>query len=470
MEQPRPSPPNPADVPEAGATARRRIVALAVPMSVAQLFAVVIPLVIVGMMGWMGDQALHVRSLYMPLASLFFAVQLAFDVTNQSVAARRTGAGERDMGAAMTSMAVLWAAAGLLLAVAVSLSAPGLADLMGAGAGSRDAFVTFLRLMSLANLTLAWPTLCASTLRGAGRAGSAAVIMLVGNVVEVAALGALGFGTGLGTVAMPAGTALNGIITGAFGMVMVRRAGLLRGRGWRPGTLGALLRTGVPVSLTNTAMFGMSFAFVTTLKPFGPEVVSGFATASTMQSLVIMPGVVLGSAAAIVMNQRLGADPGSGQAPVLRAALRVTLTTYAVLVPVLWLLRVPIGHLTTGNPRIAAQTAHYFEIVGPSYLVLGLVLTALMALQQVGGGLVAVTATLVYVGGSIGAGSYVSHDATGPTPLYTAICAVNASGVLAVAVALAYLRGRDRRRRYAHPGSAQARQLWGAASGTARTD
>src|SRR5262249_41085738 len=157
---------------EAGATTRQRIVALAVPMSVAQLFAVVIPVVIVGMMGWMGDQALHVRSLYMPLASLFFAVQLAFDITNQSIAARRTRAGERAMGAAMMSMAAAWVVAGLLLAAAVSLSAPGLADLMGAKGDSRGAFITFLRLMSLANLTLAWPVLCASTLRGAGRARS----------------------------------------------------------------------------------------------------------------------------------------------------------------------------------------------------------------------------------------------------------------------------------------------------------
>ncbi len=448
---------------------RQQIIGLAVPMAIAQSLAILMPIVIVGILGWMGDQALQVRSLYMPLAFLFFAVQTAFDVTNQTMTALRTGRGDRDVGPATLSVGLVWLVAGLVLAAALSLAGPALADLMGAPASIREPFVVFLRWMSLANLTLAWPVLCASALRGAGRAGPAATIMLVGTGVEVAGLAVLGLGTGMGTGALPLATALNGIVAGAYGTVVLVRADLLKSWGWRPEALGHLLRTGLPVSLSSAVMFGMNFAFVVMLDPFGPNVIAGFASASTIQNLVFMPGMVLGSAAAIVMNQRRGASDGRRLVPVLGSALRVTLTVYAVLTPALWLLRGPIGHLTSGNARIAAETARYFEIVGPSYLVLGVVLTALMALEQIGGGFVAVAANLVYVIGSVTAAAVAARGAHGPSGLYAAMSGMNAAGLLAVVAAVVFVRRQDRRR-HAHPGSAQARLLWGAPPETARQD
>ncbi|MGC4954841.1 MATE family efflux transporter [Actinomadura citrea] len=437
---------------------RRRIARLAAPMAAAQLLAIMVPIVIVAILGWMGDEAIRVRSLYFPLAFLFFGVQVAFDVTNQTITALRTGRGERDVGATTMSVAVVWLGTGLALGIGLSLAAPALADVLGADAQGKDLFVRFLRWMSLANLTLAWPVLCASALRGAGRAGPAALIMLVGSAVEVAGLAVLGFGCGLDIAALPLATALNGLTAGAFGMVVLARTGLLREWGWRPEVLGYLLRTGVPVSLTNIVMFGMNFAFVLMLKPFGPDVIAGFATATTVQNLVIMPAVVLGSAAAILMNQSLGASGREQVAAVLGAALRTTLAVYAVIVPVLWLLRGVIGHLTAENERIAGETARYIAIVGPSFVVLGLVLTALMALEQTGGARLALAASAVYVAGSVGIGALAGRGAGGPVPLYVTIGAMNTAGVLAVLAAVAFVRAQDRRRR-----TSREEPAWGAA-------
>jgi Na+-driven multidrug efflux pump len=183
------------------------------------------------------------------------------------------------------------------------------------------------------------------------------------------------------------------------------------------------------------------------LKPFGPNVISGFATATTIQNLMIMPAVVLGSASAIVMNQRRGADERSPTAPVLVAGLQVTLAAYVVIVPVLWLLRGVIGHLTVENAQIGDETAHYIAIVGPSYLVLGMVLTALLALEQVGGALLALMASGVYVLGSVGIAAVAIHGAHGPTPLYATMSGMNTSGLVAVAAAVAFVRRQDRLRR-----------------------
>jgi Na+-driven multidrug efflux pump len=426
---------------------RRQLVRLAVPMAGAQFLTILVPILIVGILGWMGDEAIQIRSLYMPLGFLFFAVQIAFGITTQTMTARQTGRGERDLGATTLSVGIVWVVAGLLLAVALSVAGPALAHVLGAAPGSEATFAAFLRWMSLANLTLAWPVLCSSALRGTGRTGPAALIMLVGAVVEVAGLAVLGLGLHLGTVALPLATVLNGVLAGVYGMIVLAREGLLKGRGWRPEVLGYLLRTGLPVSLSSGVMFGMNFAFVVMLKPFGPNVISGFATATTIQNLMIMPAVVLGSASAIVMNQRRGADERSPTAPVLVAGLQVTLAAYVVIVPVLWLLRGVIGHLTVENAQIGDETAHYIAIVGPSYLVLGMVLTALLALEQVGGALLALMASGVYVLGSVGIAAVAIHGAHGPTPLYATMSGMNTSGLVAVAAAVAFVRRQDRLRR-----------------------
>ncbi|MFG2000304.1 MATE family efflux transporter [Spirillospora sp. NPDC048911] len=434
---------------------RQQLARLAAPMALAQLLAILVPIVIVAMMGWMGEEAIQLRSLYFPLAFLFFAVQMAFDVTAQTVIARRTGRGEHDVAATLLTVGILWLAAGVVLGGGLSLGAGALGDVLGATAQSKDDFVAFLREMSLANLTLAWPVLCSAVLRGSGRAGPAAVIMAVSTTVEIGALAVLGFGLDLGATALPLATALNGLVAGAYGTVALARRGLLKGWGWRAEVPGFLLRAGVPVSLVNFVMFGMNFAFIMILTPFGPNVIAGFATATTVQNLVIMPGMVLGSAAAILMNQRLGAGEGRPLTPVLTAALQLTISVYAVIVPVLWLLRDVIGHLTAESDRVAGQTAHYLAIVGPSYLVLGLVLTALMALEQTGGAMVALAGAVFYVAGSVVFGALASAGADGPTPLYVTISVMNATGLLAMIAGVAFTRRQDRRRLRSEPGPAR---------------
>ncbi|WP_067460485.1 MATE family efflux transporter [Actinomadura macra] len=434
---------------------RRQLTRLAVPMATAQLLAIMVPIIIVAMLGWMDERAIQLRSLYFPLAFLFFAVQMAFDVTGQTVTARRSGRGEHDVAATVLTVGALWLVAGVVLGGGLSLGASALGDVLGTSEQYKGDFARFLREMSLANLTLAWPVVCSSVLRGSGRAGAAAVIMAVSTTVEIGGLAVLGFGLDLGATALPLATGLNGLVAGAYGTVALARRGLLKEWGWRPEALKVLLNAGLPVSLLNLVMFGMNFAFVMMLTPFGPDVVTGFATATTVQNLVIMPAMVLGSASAILMNQRLGAGGGARLTPVLTAALQITALVYAVIVPILWLLRGVLGHLTAESDRVAHETAHYIAIVGPSYLALGLVITALMALEQTGGALVSLAGGVIYVFGSVAFGALASSGASGPTPLYLTMSAMNACGVLAMIAALAYTRRQDGRRRTRGPDPVQ---------------
>ncbi|GAA1585608.1 hypothetical protein GCM10009678_80220 [Actinomadura kijaniata] len=424
---------------------RRQIVRLTVPMMAARLLAILVPILIIGMLGWMDGEALQIRSLYMPMAFLFFALQAIFDVATQTIMALRSGRGEHDAGPTLASMALVWLVGGLVFAGALSAGAPALAEVLGAPPESADHFAWFLRWMAFANMTLAGPVLCAAALRGTGRAGTAALIVLVGSVLEVAGLAVLGFGADMGTAALPLATVLNGLVGGALGIVLVSRAGLLGGWGWQREVLRYLPQTGLPVCMSSLVMFGMNLAFVRMLSPFGPTVIAGFATAATVQNLLVMPALTLGSASAIVMNQRLGADRPQ-LAPVLRTALRITVAVYAVITPVVWLSRGLIGSVTAENGRIAEETARYFAIVAPSYLALALVLAVMMALQQVGGVRMALSATVLYVVLTVAVGAWASQGADGPVPLYSVMSAMNVGGLLAVAGALAFVRRQDRRR------------------------
>jgi Na+-driven multidrug efflux pump len=418
-------------------------------MSVAELAGVLVPIAVLAQLGQLGGGALYVRSLFMPLTFLFLAVQTAFDVANQALAASASGRGDRaGLLAGALSMARVWVGVGVVVAGLLIAGAPLLADLLSVRAGARGDFEWFVRWMSLGALGLIWPVLCASTLRGAGRARAAAAITLISASVEVAGVAALGFGAGLGIWSVPlamAGAALSGGLTG---LALLRRAGLLAARtgcgAWRPEVTGQVLRVGVPVGISYAVLFGMNLALLWILGPFGPAVVSGFSAAITVQGLVYMPGLVLGSATAIVMNHRLGASRQAQLGVVLRAGLEAAAVVYLVFAVALWFGRDPLAHLLSASPPVAAQTAHFLGIVGLTYIVMGPVLTVLTAIEQVGGGFLATGLNGAYVLGVVVIGGILARRGHDPGALYVTMAVTNLAGLTAVASAGWYIGRRDR--------------------------
>lgn len=428
---------------------RRAIVDIAVPMTVAEMVGVLVPITVVALMGWMGDEALYVRSLYMPLAFLFIAIQTAFDVSNQTATAITSGREARhDVIPIALSMARVWICVGLVTVVLAMVGAPFLADLLSVRASARGDFEWFVRWMSLANLTLVWPVLCASSLRGAGHPRAAAAITLTNASIEIGGVAALGLGAGLGVSAVPLATVAATVTGGVLGLVLLRRAGLagsFRRVTWHREVVGQVLEIGLPVGMSYIVLFGMNLALLWVLTPFAPAVISGFSIAITVQSLMYMPGIVLGSAMAIVMNRQRGADRRSPVAPIFRVGLRVTIVVYAVLAVAGWLCRDLIGHLTSSDPQVAAQTAHFLGVVGPTYFVMGLVLASLTAIEQIGGGFVAVGLNVVYVCTIVIVGGMIARSVHNADGLYYTMMGTNLAGVLAVLVALVFVSRLDRR-------------------------
>ncbi|MGW4898434.1 MATE family efflux transporter [Kitasatospora sp. NPDC004240] len=429
-------------------TPGRAVLRLAGPMLLADVVGVLVPIAVVALMGRMvGDEALYVRALFMPVEFLFIALTTGFGVSNQVAAAIAHGAGDRRaVTAVMLGMARLGLIAGVVVSVLLIAAAPLLGDLLDVSDAARDDFTAFLREIAPASVLLLGPALTAATLRGCGLARQAAAVTLLAAATEVGGVALFGITADLGVDGVPPAVALSGLAGTALGWLLLRRAGLVGPAAGRirpaPPKVAAeeLLSVGIPVAASYLVIFASNLALMWVVTPFGPLVQSGFANAATLQTLLIMPGLVLGSAIAIVMNGHRGAGRTELLEPTLRAGLWIAAGAYAVLAAAAYLGRHLFADLMTGNAVIAEETARYLEVVGPSYLLMGFVLAALTALEQLGGGPLALAMNAAYFVGVAAVGGWIARSTQDPVGLYRTMAGFNGLGVVAVVVTVVFVR------------------------------
>src|SRR5262249_37473545 len=154
--------------------------------------------------------------------------------------------------------------------------------------------------------------------------------------------------------------------------------------------------------------------------------------ALTLQTFVTVPGIVLGSATAILMNQQRGAGRDSLTAHTFRAGLALCAVVYLPLAAGLWLCRDPLAGLGTTDPAIHAATARFLAVVGPTYLLFGLTLLSLTVIEQTGWGVLATVLNLVYFTSIALGGGLAARSAHDSSVLYATVAILNVLGVLAV--------------------------------------
>jgi Na+-driven multidrug efflux pump len=428
---------------------RRRISALAVPIMLAALISVLVQLVVVALLGRLSDQALYVRSLYLPVAFLILALQEGLDVSTQVAVAVGHGRGDRaGIGPLAGSFVRLGLGVFGAACVVITLAAPALAGLLAAGPADRAVFVAFVRWSALAALATVGPTVLAATLRGWGRAAASAAVSTSVAVAQVGLVAVLGFGTGLGVFSVPVATVAGsvvGLVTGALGW---RGHGLPRIDllAWRTAAARTLLAVGGPVATSYLLLFGVNLGLLWILGPFGPSVVSGFSTAYTVQTVLIVPAIALGSATAIVMNQLRGQHRDALLPSVFLAGVRLALVGYAVVAAAAWLGRGWLARTVTGSPVIADQVQRYLGIVAPTIALMGLVLVSVTVLEQLGAGVAAVLLNLGYFGAVLVIGGLLARQQHDFGSLYWTIAITNLVGApLAVPLAATLIRRRVRR-------------------------
>ncbi|MGP3920401.1 MATE family efflux transporter [Nonomuraea sp. 10N515B] len=433
----------PESVPWAG---RREIAGLAFPIMYGEVVGVITPLVVVAIMGRVDEEALYVRSLYMPLAFLFIALQMGIEISNQVATAMSRGRKRpQDVLPVAASMARLGAALWGAVTLAVIVCAPVIASVLEIPPGETGEFVSFVRWFCVANLL--WLPVClgSSSLRGYGHTRPAATAVLLGAAMEIGLVAALGFGTDLGMYGLPIASAAGGGVGFAYVAAALARTEMWRARGpftWRPEAISGLTSVGGPVTISFMVIAVGNFCLIWVVAPFGPDVVSGFSAAATLEALVLVPSTAIGSATAITMNRLRGAGRQDLLLPTLRAGLGLAWLTYAVLTVAVWLPRGPLAALIAGAPGIAAQTEHLLAIVGLTYGCMGVTVTAIVIIQQVGGGFLALTMNIPYFLGSVAVGAVIAPSA-GVQGLYWTVAVLNAVGMLiAPAIAFRFVRRR----------------------------
>lgn len=423
---------------------RRAIIEIAVPMAIAELVGLLTMLGVFALMGRMGDESLYVRSFYTPVASLFLAVFLAFLVTNQVAAA--TSRGQNAPGEVLPlafSFARLWLVLGVVLVVVSFVGSGAIADLFDVPASARGDFIQFVRWMSIAELSQVGLALAASSLRGFGKPKEGSVLLLLASLIQIGGVWVFGLGTGMGPMSVPMFILIASVVAGGLGYVQLRKAGLWTGgalRQFRPQAAFMLLKIGLPIALTQLILFGANSALIAVLTQLGPDTVAGFSTAASLQFLILMPGIVLGTATAIVLNQQRGAGKSEWLSRTLRVGLEVTAVVYVAIAALVWLGNDLLGSVMTNSDAVSSEIALYFAIVGLTYIFNGPVLAALSIMEQIGAGLVAVVLNFLYFAAMVVAGALVLDAYGTSSSFYQTIAWCNVIGVCLVAFAVLAVR------------------------------
>lgn len=411
----------------------RGIAMLAGPIALSTVALLTSQSVVLAMLGRMGVGALYVRSLYSPVALLFTALTQGIAVTVQVGVARSVGRGRlQDVPGQLGSLARLGLAIYAVVGAALVAGTPLLATFLGAAHGSVGEFRGFLAAMALATMATFLGELGAASLRGRGAPAFATISTLTSITCVIGGVYVLGFRLGLGLMAVPAAVALGGGAQIALDVVWLRRLGLLAapralGR-WVSGTPRRLAAIGAPVSASFVVLFLVNSLLLRVMAPFGERAVAGFNLGYTVQNMVILPAVGLGSAIAITMNQWRAAGRPDVAERALRRGVVLVLGSYLPAGAAVFLARGPLARTLAADPAVAAQIERFLGVVGPTFACTGLVLAVFTVLEQTGYGPIAAGMNAFYFASIVVIGSVLTARAHDPGMLYRTIAVAALTG------------------------------------------
>ncbi|WP_329369788.1 MATE family efflux transporter [Streptomyces sp. NBC_01483] len=399
---------------------------------------------IVAILGRMGGDAIYIRSLYQPVSLIVIAVTVGFAVSNQVAAAISKGAGRpRDVMANAASLAKVWLGLGAALYLFLAIAAPLLTGLFHVDAEQQDTFVSFLRWTSAANLLAIGAELCASSLRGYGCVRHATLLVVCTASVRIGLVVGLGLGTDIGVAAVPIAEATAGLTGLVMGLVQLRRTELWHPPAlliWRREVLTDLRRIGVPIAMSLLVISAYNLAVIGVLGNYGQNAVAGFTVVSSVQNVVLLPGTVLGTATAIIINQQRGKGDWQHIRASMRGGIEVTVMAYVAIAVLVWLVHDPLARLVSGDAGVAAAAGSYLGAVALTFAVQGPVLTSLTVMEETGGGFRAIVLNVIYFGLIVAVSSAAAHAAGGAEGFYAAVAWCNLIGVSVPLIAVRHIR------------------------------
>lgn len=377
---------------------QRLLLRTAIPMLLASLVNVITQLANVFFMGHTSQSVLYVLSLYIPVSFVMIAIIEAMQLSVQVAVARSRAGGSR----AFTQLFVHMMGSAVLLAILtggiVMLLTPALTWFYAVPPDSAPMFTLYVGGMMIAGVPAVLAAVSGAALRGLGRAQAASwnsVGMAMLNISLVYIFVSM-FGLDL------KGIVYANLISSTLSLLIsliilfVRKEVLLEPVVFAKKHFITLRHVGIPVFISYCMIFLSTFFFNKIVSHFGEGAVAGFGVGYRIQTMAILPGIVIGSAIGIMINHNLQSPHRPRAYASYRQGLLQSFALYAMIAIAIWVWREPLTAFLIEDAASRAEAARYLSVVALSYVGMGPMMTTLLTMEQSGRGYQAMFLNAVY--------------------------------------------------------------------------
>jgi putative MATE family efflux protein len=385
------------------------LVALAVPISLANVLQTVYQLTDTFWLGRIGAAAVAAVSLSFPVVFVLISLGGGLSVAGAILVAQHRGRGDQDAVDHVASQTLL-----AIIAVAAALSVVGyigaddIMRLMGARDEVLEGAVEYLRVSFLGLAFLFVYFVYQSLMRGVGDVVTPFVIVLVTVLLNFLAdpLFILGWGPipAMGVAGAAAATVLTQGIAAVIGLALLfsgKQAIRLRGRDLLAPDIPLLrrmVRLGAPAALEQTTR-GLGFAAMATLVAAYPTVtIAAYGIGSRILSFFVIPALGLSMATSTLVSQNIGAGKDRRVDATARLSLLVAFLVLGAAGLAVFPFAEPIvAAFIKDDPAVVAEGAHFLRILAWSFGFLGFAITVGGIFRGAGNTMLALVVTLLSV-------------------------------------------------------------------------
>ena len=378
--------------------------------------------------------SIYIFSLFLPFSFLLISFTECVSISNQVIVAKKTGEQslEETPAIALNMMAV-----GLILtgitALLVFLTGNRLSMFFEVPPQHQTQFIHFSVGMILATAFLIPARVLNGSLRGLGRVGISFVIAAINTLIYFVLLYIFCTLWGWGLDGLIYATIIDGVLFTLSALFVLNRLGHFSFNrqlfAWRHETLLFLGIVGIPIMLSYLLIFGSTFFFNQIVSDFGTAAISGFGIAYRLQTFVILPAIAFGSAIAILMNHRLGAEEPKEAFLICRSGLITVFGVYLSLGFIIYFFRSPLIALFTNDALVIEEGVKFLNSVALTYSWMGVLLSLLVLMEETGDGARAFVLNLTYFVLIVVVGWVLTHRLGDIVWLYRTYAAFNCLGI-----------------------------------------
>lgn len=349
------------------------ILQLAWPAIVGNLLYSLVGFIDIKIVGSLGASAVAAVTTGNRIFFVMQAVLMAVGAGTTAMVARAWGAEDRDEAERVTRASTLVGVAiGLLLSLPGLLFAREMAGIFRLDGETLDLAATFIRWLSVFNVSFAVSMMIGTALRAAGDTLTPLAIGAVTNVVNVVLLYGLVFGElGLPKMGVAGAAVANGVaftVGAVISLVLWLRGQLLLGVGHGKSVtrerVGQLMRIGYPAGLEQAAWQAGFIIFLWIVALYGTEPYAAYGIGVNILSFSFVVGFGFSIAGSTHVGQHLGAEDPEGAARSGWHAMRLSIIAMAVLGSLIIFFAHEIASFMIDDPEVIRYTVAFIYILG----------------------------------------------------------------------------------------------------------